>query len=528
MKFSSYFILFILIIIQCQYSSFLLGQCNNGGDKAYEKLNSNLIEKCRIFGDSGNYEKQLQFALKAVEETEKIQKRYKCFSNRAHFALSDAYYNLGNLQLALNSALDAFAFCETFNRDNCNCMSESKMRIGQAYEDMGQDTTAKKIYLEALELCEMDGAKLMEAMVLMTLGDLERSQGLFESALTKFDMAENLIQFYGPKLEFSQRILGRCNYNRGLIFLEQGKCESAFQKFESAKNQSKMVHDRKITAKSALGIAKIYLIKSDFENALLNYHEAQKISSIMKFSDVWVDANIGLARIYSVQGNDKEAIVVSESTIIEAKANRNKKGMCDMYNTDARNRTILFVEDSAEYKDNLFQAKTALSLAQQIGYKAGIAEAYLNIAYYYKEKKDYRKVRKYSKEALAIADSIGYTNLICDAFINLGDVSFKMQNDKDSAMYYYKKALDKSSNGSFMICGEYKEGQVNAYLRMGDLFSKKHQHDLAYEQYAAARRIAIEISYKIGLEKAEKCLEVKKDGIPALKKEKKKENNRRR
>ena len=202
--------------------------------------------------------------------------------------------------------------------------------------------------------------------------------------------------------------------------------------------------------------------------------------------------------------------------------NKNKVGMCNLYNIDARNRTLLFAEDSTEYKDNLFQSKTALTMAQQNSYKSGIAEACINIAYYYLEKRDYRKVRKYSNEALLIADSLGYTNLVVDALINLGDVCFRMQNDKDSAFYYYNLALTKAMNGSFMICGEYKEGQVNAYLRIGDLYSKKHQQDLAYEQYAAARRIAIEISYKHGQEIAEKSLEVKKDGIPALNPKKKK------
>jgi tetratricopeptide (TPR) repeat protein len=514
-----YFIVFSFIQLQSHY--LILGQCNNGGDKAYEKLDRNFIEKCRVLGDSGQYDKQLQCSLKAVEETEKIQKKYRCFSNKAHFALSDAYYNLGNLQEALNSALKAFQFCETFNRDNCNCMSESKMRIGQAYEDMGQDTTAKKIYLEALELCEMDGAKLMEAMVLMTLGDLERSQGLFEEALIKFDMAENLIQFYGPKLEFSQRVLGRCNYNRGLIFFEQGKCESAFQKFEVAKNQSKMVHDRKNIAKCSLAIAKIHQIKSDFENALLNYQEAITISTIMKFDDIFVDSNAGIARIYTIQGKDEEAKAIAWESFKVAKESKNKVGMCNLYNIDARNMAVLFAEDSTKYKDNLFQAKTALTMAQQNAYKFGVAEAYINIAYYYLEKRDYRKVRKYSNEAFLIADSMGYTNLVVDALINLGDVCFRMQNDKDSALYYYNLALNRAMNGSFMICGEYKEGQVNSYIRMGDLFTKKHQHDIAYEKYAAARRIAIEISYKQGQVIAEKSLEVKKDGIPSINPEKK-------
>lgn len=519
MKFSLYPL--SALIIALLHGIITFGQCNNGGDKAYEKLDKNLIAKCRVFGDSGKYDKQLSYALKAVEETERIQKKWNCFSNKAHFALSDAYYNLGNMQLALQSALDAFQFCEEFNRDDCNCMSQSKMRIGQAYEDMGQDTIAKKSYLEALELCEMDGAKLMEAMVLMTLGDLERSQGLFEEALTKFDMAENLIQFYGPKLDFSQRVLGRCNYNRGLIFLEQGKCEAAFQKFETAKKESEMVHDRKTIARSTLEIAKIYIIKSDFENALLNYQEARKISAVMKFNDLLVDSNIGIAKINCLQGYNEEAMIISDETISIAKKNKNKKGMCDLYNTDARYSAVLFLEDSTEYKDNLFQAKTALSLAQQIGYAAGVAEAYINIAYYYKDKKDYIKVRKYSRDALEIADSIGYNNLVCDALINLGDVSFKMNNDKDSALYYYSLALNKSSSGSFLACGEYKEGQVNAYLRIGDIFSKKHQNDLAYEKYAAARRIALEIDFVRGLEIAEKNLEVKKDGIPAINPEKK-------
>ena len=70
--------------------------------------------------------------------------------------------------------------------------------------------------------------------------------------------------------------------------------------------------------------------------------------------------------------------------------------------------------------------------------------------------------------------------------------------------------------GYFKECGNYKVGQVNSYNHIGDIYKKMGKKTLSGEYYTQAYIISQEIMFDEGLEKANKSLKLKKNGMPSL------------
>ncbi len=516
-------LIIILLNVLCGFS-YAVAQCEPKAIKAYNNV-SKTIDKADAEGKKPNYEKQLDLCKKAVEQTRKIQDKYNCFWPNAHLALSDVYYNMGELDKALLSAREALQFCTQFEMDNCDCMSKAQMKMASAYQDMDEDSLAKNIYLRALELCEVDGSGFKEAFLLLGLGDLARKAGEYDDALSKYHEAENIVRQVSSSVDESQRILARCNFSRGFVLFQQGECEQAKDKLRIALSEAETAHDLKTIAGCNYLLGRILHNESEYKGALDYYGKAISISSRMKFKVILVDAYNGKGDIYSVRGIADSAAYYTSKSYQTAKEANYKKGMCVALNIDSKSKIELFRVDTIQHVDGLFQAQTAIAYAEQENYKVGIADSYNNYSLYFIRNSKYPEARKYAKMAFIVSNEIGYSAGSADALNHLGDVCYKLESNRDSAIYFYKKAIDKATSGYFKNCGKYKVGQVDSYNRIGDVLKKSGKRTLAEDEYTHAYIISQEIMYQDGLIKALKVLTFKKLGMPIIEPKQRKKSN---
>lgn len=491
MKFNATLVLLIL-------TGNLLGQnCVPQAEIGYKEVDD-LVQESENYSKNGDYLKQKKYATKAVLLSQKLEKKYNCYNPKAYWALSDACSDNGDYPGALKYAKDAYQFCENFKIDNCDCKSTSQMKIGSALLAMDNDSLAIIEFKKALQLCQKDGDKSQEAIILLSLGDLEKNNNKFDEAINNYKKAIEIIHVFGDQYIFSQFILGRCYFSHGSILLELGHCDDALSKLLSALQLSSAVYDRKTMANCYIKIARIYDINAKYSESINYYFEAIKISKQMNFQTITVDCYNYLANINTSQGNNKEAAINASYAYQEAKKIKYKKGVVDAYNVDAWNNEELFKDSSQVVIDILTQAKSALANAKDIKYYVGIADAYNNIETYYENKREYKLAKKYAKLALNLADSIGYSLVSADALNDLADI-YLHEKKIDSAMIYYNLALVKSLDGSHKTCGVYKEGIVDSYIGLGNTYYRKHQKDKAYENYYHAIETAKEISYRDGI-----------------------------
>lgn len=509
------FILSLLFLRAVFGFSMVTAQCVPKAIAAYNEV-TKTIERASELGKNGEYDKQLDLCLKAVEQTKRIQEKFDCFWPNAHLALSDVYYNKGELDNALSAAAASLDFCKKFNMDNCDCMSKSQMKIAAAYEEQDRDSLAKNTYLDALALCELDGSGFKEAFLLLGLGDLARNAGNYEDALSKYSRAENIVIRVNSVEDQSQRILARCNYSRGYVLFQQGECEQAKDKLRLALSEAETSHDQKTIAKCNFLIGRILHNESEYKSALENYSKAISISNRMKYKVILVDAENGKGDIFTIQGRADSAIYYTTKSYQEAKEVNYKIGMSTALNIDSENKIELFKVDSTEHIDVLFQAQIAVAYAEQENYQFGVVDGYNNYALYFEKIKNYPEARKYAKLAFNISNEIGYSAGMSDALNNLGDVCYKLEYNKDSALYYYNKAANIGSTGYFKNCGKYKVGEVDSFNKIGDILKKMGKKTLAGDEYTKAYIISQEIHYEDGLVKAKKVLKLPKSGIPSI------------
>lgn len=517
------FLIVILLKVLCGFS-LIVAQCEPKAIKAYNEV-SKTIDAATAEGKNGPTERQLNLCKKAVDQTRKIQDKYNCFWPNAHLALSDVYYNMGELEKALLSAREALQFCTQFEMDNCDCMSKAQMKMASAYEDMDEDSIAKNIYLKALALCEVDGTGFKEAFLLLGLGDLAMKSGEYQDALSKYNEAEHIVRSVSSSVDESQRILARCNFSRGFVLFQQGECEQAKDKLRIALSEAETAHDLKTIAKCHYLLGRILHNESEYKSALDYYSKAISISTRMKFKVIMVDALNGKGDIYTVRGIADSAIYYTSKAYQTAKEVNYKKGMCIALNIDSKNKIELIRVDTIKHVDGLFQAQTAVAYAEQENYQIGIADGYNNYSLYFIRNKKYPEARKYANVALIISNKIGYSAGAAEALNNLGDVCFKLDFNRDSALYYYHKSMDRASSGYFKSCGKYKVGQVDSYNKIGDILKKMGKKTLAADEYTHAYIISQEILYQDGLLKAGKVLTLKKLGMPNAEPTPKKKSN---
>jgi tetratricopeptide (TPR) repeat protein len=508
------FCLIVLLNISNRFCAQEIG-CTPAALLGYESVDD-LVEKAKEAGNNGEYKLQKEFALKAVSLSKKIEKKYKCYSIVAYWALSDAFANLGDFDGALKNSQEALNFCDKFKRDDCRCKSTSEMKIGTAYSAMGNDSLALLEFKKALDICKDEyGQKLMEAYILQATGSLELKTRNLNSAMDKLNKAENIVNELGVTNDFSQQILGRCYTSIGVILYKSGKCDDALPKLLTGLQIAKDVYDNKTSAICNYYIARIYDNKANYSEAIDNYKEAIIIAEKMGDTILIVDSYNFMGSIYTSTGkNDIAAEKVSLSFKL-AKSNGYKKGMVDSYNIDAWNKKELFTDSNMIVVDILSQAKTALTMSMDIGYKEGVAEAYNNLETFYENKKEYKMAHKYAKLALSLADSIGYTMVVADALNDLGDICFKYHNNADSAIYYYKLSIEKAKFGSYNDCGIYKEGIVDSYNKIGNVYLKKKKKDSAFENFFHALEFAKEIDYEEGIKNAKDGISLTKGELPS-------------
>ncbi len=117
---------------------------------------------------------------------------------------------------------------------------------------------------------------------------------------------------------------------------------------------------------------------------------------------------------------------------------------------------------------------------------------------------------QYAKSCLKLADSINYSMFSADSYNNIGDVYCK-HGLLDSAIVFYKKALDKANEGTFIKCGKYKVGIVDAYNKIGCALLKKNKLDEAFTNFSFALALSqdeFKTDYTLGIKTAQANIKI--------------------
>ena len=130
-----------------------------------------------------------------------------------------------------------------------------------------------------------------------------------------------------------------------------------------------------------------------------------------------------------------------------------------------------------------------LKLSEQIGFKKGIANAYLCFGAINQKQGNYKQAFKYCNKSLALAKSINYKLLQADALSYLGSINTDQAN--------YLEAL-KNIYEALKIAEEIKDKSriASAYNCLGGIYYEEHNYPEALQAFSSGLKISEEIGLK--------------------------------
>lgn len=506
---------FILIILSIFYCKICAQNCDIEAEAAYSNLNF-IINNAQKFCEKGDHVKEKKLAEQHRGQSEKIERKFKCYSPQAAISLWRASMHLGEFDEALMYAHSLAAHCEKFKLLDCSCVGESKLRTGLVYSAKGDDSLAIVEFKKSLINCPNN--KLIEAFVLMKEGDKEKASNNLNKASIKYVEALNLLDEFievnnGAVHDFVEFIRGRCYCSKAEILLQQGECNEALPIFLMALRMAQINFDAKVIARCYYNIAHIYCLNSNYLIAAKNFDEAVKVAVKFGYNEIVVDSYNWLAYIKDLTGDFKQSYDFAVRALEIAKTIQYRIGIADAFNN--------FSYINRESGDNtalLSNAKSALALAKDEFYLEGMANAYYNISLYFwqsKHLKDSRAaIKEYSNLMLHAALEAQLPNRVIDSYNSLGDIFF-IENELDSATNYFNLALN-TSKVCEEKCGRYLVGIIDAYNGLGLVYKKMRKKDKSATNFYHALVLAEEIQYVDGIDIAKKGCEYATSSFPKI------------
>jgi len=194
-----------------------------------------------------------------------------------------------------------------------------------------------------------------------------------------------------------------------------------------------------------------------------------------------------LSRQFENIGDQNTALDHSNNAITLAEKIQFKKGLA----TALKNNGNIYFKQS-NFPKALEYYLHALKVFEEIGDKQGIGRCYGSIANVYQNQADYAKALDYYLQALTKFEEIGNKQVIGITYNNIGE-AYRHQSNYPKALEYYFKGLKVSVD-----IGD-KHGMGNCYNNIGIVYKDKSDFSNAKEYYFKALKLRGEINDRQGM-----------------------------
>ena len=147
------------------------------------------------------------------------------------------------------------------------------------------------------------------------------------------------------------------------------------------------------------------------------------------------------------------------------------------------------IDQADNFDTALIYVGQALTLAENLNYKKGIAKAYDVTGFVYAHKDNYPKALENEQKALAIYQDLGGQNAIASEYNHLGTAYWNMANYPKSLEYDFKALEIYKKTGN-------KNGIAASYAGIGVIYEEQGSDSMALDCYKKALAINTELSNK--------------------------------
>ncbi len=266
----------------------------------------------------------------------------------------------------------------------------------------------------------------------------------FENDIKKgLSFADSLL--YYAKLENSFKEVSAAHRYKANYHMYKGEYPTALKYFKnSLEVNSSNNYTNGLYADNA-SMGNVYFYSRKYDSAKVKYNDALKIVLDYKIKNKYTSAYMSLANVnYNSKNNEKaiEYYIKAIDSSIYLKGNERKR-VVPVY----VNLGTLFL-DRKEYKKSSLYLNQGYSLAKEINFKQGVADAGLKLGRsYYENNTNLEESEKILLNCIQIYKDLGDTPFLINAYLNLGDL-YIITDELDNSIKIKTEAvsLSKSNN----------------------------------------------------------------------------------
>jgi tetratricopeptide (TPR) repeat protein len=244
------------------------------------------IDICWTFINTGDYKKAIEVGQLAVKKYPENSEAYLC--------LGIAYYNVGELNLALETLTKAESL--TSNKEH---LMDIYNIIGNALYEVGHLKDALLYYIKSLNLAEDLGNTDMQAIILNNIAGIYKDEGALDKALSYYQ--ESL------RLKKDEKTKAPTYNNIAMIYFQKGDYQKAVECFQKALEINEKYENSHKASIVKLNLGNLYREMKNYENA--EKYLLEGLKGVKKAEDKFFEA-IGykyLGWLYEDKGDKKTA-----------------------------------------------------------------------------------------------------------------------------------------------------------------------------------------------------------------------------
>jgi len=393
---------------------------------------------------------------------------------------------------------------------------ESQMKIYKDLLNEGEDNEqnsrweqALNIYLNAEKIVRKYGSKLEMGNLYYRIGKVYAQKGNLKEAVNTFKEGLNFFKKAGG----SVLQIAAIKEATGNGYKINGKLVEAIEQYQEGLKILNAEKERVIYTHSHMtikileaiaqqlnNIGESYLLLKEWDKALENCRESLKVALDTKTASIILKSRLAIAKVYLEKGDNNSSIEYLLKSIDIAKKDA---GESDLLNIFLEIANIYKIQRNSKSAFDYY--KNSLKLAEKLDNKHLLTKIYDEIGILYSMKGNDKKALEFFQksyemgnelnqyyfeyilyhiallqytnknfddsyeklqESYKIAERINNKQLLIKILIKIGDV-WKIKNNFDDSIYYYKKALELTKETERKIIILYKIGRL--YQKMGNL-----------------------------------------------------------
>ena len=230
--------------------------------------------------------------------------------------------------------------------------------------------------------------------------------------------------------------LGLANLNkaRAAVYILEGNYASALRNLGAAQTMFRQLNDSSQLAKTYLLLGNIYTTTQNFKEALRYYKNASDLFGGLNDFKALAAINNNIGIIYWEEGLLDSASIYFNKSLLTYLEFDDKENLAGNYT----NIGIIYSENGEQQKAIDYYIKSNLTL-KELNRTYGQSINYLNIADAYMQLGDYKSASKNLDTAISIAEEEGFKSLLADEYYTVGEIK-EAQGDYKAALTWYRKS----------------------------------------------------------------------------------------